>query len=317
LSEWSNNMQTFLRYLEQRQDFIATISTEWPTWTDTVYFLRDIIQFFLQQKHLLDKIADSEDLAGHAYNKPQHKRDIRFHIFLCPKRYWDDQVRSLWLRYKQLKANDCIVLYSGKGHEELFLEKDFLINIPGGIDGYHAFYVMIENIIRNAARHSFRKSRKDHVDIVIEILCDPKEQVGINKNGRKYGAFLFRIYDNVSHIRNRSNDDGILLWGRNKEKGINDKLGEPLIDESAKIKKEYWGLSEIKICASYLRWLEIDRLGTSRNSICGDRKYPLRKLAKSGSGTGAIIRAVKSPIGTLGYEFFILKPRQVGIYCKD
>ena len=324
LSEWSNNMQIFLRYLQQRQDFIATISTEWPEWTDSAYFLRDVMQWFLQQKHLLDNIAASEDLVGHSYDHPSGKNDIRFHIFLCPSKYWNGKPKgcnSVEERYKQIKNknnkgknNDFIILYTNQGEGELSLEKDILISIPGGIVGYHAFYIMIENIIRNAAKHSYKKSGADHLDVVIEILSDPEGKIGIEKNGRKQEAFLFRIYDNVSRITNKKE---ILLWGSNKKRGMNDRLGDSLIDESAKLKKESWGLAEIKISAAYLRGLEINRLGANASSICGDPACSLSQQAQSELGSSAIIRAVKSPLGTLGYEFFVLKPRLVGIHCKN
>jgi len=324
LSEWSNNMQIFLRYLQQRQDFIATISTEWPLWTDSVYFLRDAMQWFLQQKHLLDYIAASEDLVSHSYDNPPAGNDIRFHVFICCENCWENSVKryeSLEERYTSLKdkPDNFIVLYTKKDSEELLLKRDVLVGIPGGIIGYQAFYVMIENIIRNAAKHSYKKSAADHLDVVIEILYDPDEKIGIEKNGRKYGAFLFRIYDNVSYIRDDIDirKDGILLWAGNKEKGMNDRLGDSLIDESAKLKKESWGLAEIKICAAYLRGLEIDRLGSNASAICGKPAYSLSQLAQSELGSSAIIRAVKSPLGTLGYEFFVLKPRLIGIHCKN
>ncbi len=325
LSKWSDNMQIFLRYLQQRQDYIATISTEWPGWTDSVYFLRDVMQWFLQQKHLLDNIAASENLAAHSYDNQSNKSDIRFHIFLCHKKNWEPEPGNLTLseRKDMLLSNKSkkekyksILLYTDKDEEILSPEKDLLIGITGGIIGYHAFYVIIENIIRNAAKHCFERSMKDHLDIVIEILNDPNEEIGINKRGKKYSAFLFRIYDNVSLIRNKQNDDGIILWGKNKEKGLNDKLGESLLDETAKLKKENWGLAEIKISAAYLEGLEIDRLGIAQGSICGDPKYSLKSLAESSFGSSAIIRAVESPLGTLGYEFFVLKPRLVGIHCN-
>jgi len=286
--------------------------------------LRDVMQWFLQQKHLLDNIAASEDLVGHSYDHPSGKNDIRFHIFLCPSKYWNGKPKgcnSVEERYKQIKNknnkgknNDFIILYTNQGEGELSLEKDILISIPGGIVGYHAFYIMIENIIRNAAKHSYKKSGADHLDVVIEILSDPEGKIGIEKNGRKQEAFLFRIYDNVSRITNKKE---ILLWGSNKKRGMNDRLGDSLIDESAKLKKESWGLAEIKISAAYLRGLEINRLGANASSICGDPACSLSQQAQSELGSSAIIRAVKSPLGTLGYEFFVLKPRLVGIHCKN
>jgi len=47
------------------------------------------MQLFLQQKHLLDNIAASENLAAHSYDSSSNEHDIKFHIFLCDKKNWD------------------------------------------------------------------------------------------------------------------------------------------------------------------------------------------------------------------------------------
>jgi len=142
----------------------------------------------------------------------------------------------------------------------------------------------------------------------------------------KLPAFLCRIYDNVSLVANsntpESGGDGVRLWG---EKGINAKLGASIIDETGQLRKENWGLAEMKIAAGYLQRRDVLHIGGEEAKIVGEKGENLAILANGENGLDiemlnqgmkgaeAIIRAVRSPIGTLGYEFFLPKPRMVGI----
>ncbi len=218
-----------------------------------------------------------------------------------------------------------------RGEAECQVDEDILLAIPGGLVGYHAFFVILENVIRNAAKHGYTKEKSDHLDVVIEIYHDPEERIGIqSQNKRKVPAWLLRIYDNVSFVNEGENSRaGVLLWGRNEgEKGINEILGSSFITETGDLKKEDWGLAEIKIAAGYLQRRTISMMGRTGEAITGARpgKFSEDKLddelwrlasADTHQGSEAVIRAVKSPIGTLGYEFYIPRPRTVGILYEE
>jgi hypothetical protein len=339
---WAKDVQNLLKYLQQRQDFLAVISTEWPEWTDVAYFMQDIMRWFFYQKQILDNIAASEGLSDHNYEKENNK-DIRFHIFLIPEELWGEQANSVVDRFKKIKVNckslkgkdgklgcntnnnNCpscrrVLLYTDNKKGSGRLSDDIQVAVPGGVIGYQAFYVILENIIRNAAKHSFEGSGKRHLDVVIEILYDPEEKIGINIKGVKRPAYLFRIYNNVGNVRNGR----ILLWnkkakGESKE-GINDYLGTPLIDETGKLKKECWGMAEMKIAAGFLQGRDIEQIGAGGDKIYGpygsDKNYNFLKLAETEKGSHYIIRAIESPLGTLGYEFYVRKPKMLGILCK-
>jgi len=348
---WSKDVQNLLKYLQQRQDFLAMVSTEWPEWTDVAYLMQDIMRWFFYQKQILDNIAASEGLSSHNYEKENNKdnyekennKDIRFHVFLVPEKLWGWQACSVYDRFNQIKNNcvsvkdqegelgcnsnnnNCpscrrVLLYTDEKTGSGRLSDDIQVAVPGGVIGYHAFYVLLENIIRNAAKHSFEGSSETHLDVVIEILYDPEEKIGINIKGEKRPAYLFRIYNNVGNVRNGR----ILLWnkkakGESKE-GINDYLGTPLIDETGKLKKECWGMAEMKIAAGFLQGRDIEQIGAGGDKIYGpygsDKNYNFLKLAETEEGSPYIIRAIESPLGTLGYEFYVRKPKMLGIVCK-
>ena len=335
---WGKDIKFLLRYLQQRQDFLALISTEWPEWTDVAFFMQDIMRWFFYQKHILDNIAASEGLGAFEYTGTVQEKKIRFHIFLVPEEIWDWRACTIKDRYNQL-INQCninkekgnmglvgsssdnrqscrrILLFTEEDREDKVegcLSEDVKVAVPGGIIGYHAFYIIIENIIRNAAKHNFSGSGEDNLDVVIEILYDYEEKIGIDLNGKKQPAYLFRIYTNVGKIEK---DKGILLWAKEDKKGINDKLATPLIDETGKLRKECWGMAEMKIAAGFLQGRSVEQIGSGGENIYGPyNRTNFKELGETTKqGSRAIIRSVESPVGTLGYEFYVRKPRIVGL----
>lgn len=350
---WSKDVQFLARYIQQRMDFIAQISTDWPEWAESAFLLKDILRWFLSQKHLLNYIGASEGLKAHFYNNGSIDReqinDIRLHVFKITEMVWsgNDKAASLEERIAQIKADckeasnpidpsvlgckklqrtqtcdDChrILLYSSDdGVAQVNLKEDIQFAIPGGIVGYHAFYTIIENVIRNAAKHSYTEDKK-HLDIMIEILHDPNDLIGITferEGGNFTGipAWLIRIYDNVSQTSENQSNEKIPLWS-DDEFGINDRLGKPLIDETGKLRKADWGLAEMKISTGFLQRRNILHIGGEKEKIIGKRTENFLNLGKTITGSQAIIRAVVSPLGTLGYEFYVPKPREIGIFCK-
>ena len=370
LPVWFKDVQILSRYIQQRMDFIAQISTEWPGYTEPAYLLKDLLRWFLHQKHLLNFIAASENLCallfdqeGNPLPKPDDMEgDIRLHVFMVPESLWrqpcvkslSDFDECLQARRKEIAdhcfqeegeldcrrkseeqetpCEDChrILLEINSQGARCQDEQDILLAIPGGLVGYHAFYVILENVIRNAAKHGFARQEQEtrQLDIVIEILYDPEEKIGIQRDNKKLPAFLFRIYDNVSQVANPDKQQkGVHLWMHDpSNKGINNRLGTSIIDETGQLRKEDWGLAEMKIAAGYLQRRDVLHIGGEKEKIGG---YPqeyssietldetMEKNGTSNGGAEAIIRAVSSPIGTLGYEFFIPKPRMVGVVCSD
>lgn len=352
--EWSKDIQYLSRYIQQRMDFIAQISTEWPSWTEPAYLMNDLMRWFLSQKHLLNHIAASEGLQAHSFENDK-TNDIRFHVFLVPeKNCWNnctagnyekpspDRVEN---RMNYLKKNskeqesqdekhlkcipnkdssptqDCksckscrrILLFTpGTGDAHCRTDEDIPLAIPGGIVGYHAFYIILENIIRNGAKHDYTKEGHDHFDVVIEVLYDPEETIGIQKSDekKKIPAFLFRIYNNTSKI-----GDGLTISDDKSKKGMNNVLQTSIITETGELNKGNWGLAEMKIAAGYLQQRDISHIGDGKERITGEKTDNFINLGENENGSDVIIRAVESPIGTLGYEFYIPRPRTVGIVC--
>ncbi|MEM4724401.1 MAG: hypothetical protein QXP01_05265, partial [Candidatus Hadarchaeum sp.] len=325
LYNWAQDIKIFAEYLQQRTDFIAQVSTEWPTWSEPTRFMDGIMRWFLSQKHVLDYIARSDGLSAHVYAQQREgqKGDIRFHVFLVPESCWRSgcSVEQRMEAIKKchlsgLQGDKCILLYTpADGTEQCCKDEGLEVAVPGGIVGQHAFFTILENIIRNAAKHGYaqQKNQTGHLDVVIEVLYDPGENVAIqNEVGdqtRRIPAYLFRIYTNVSPV-----DGSNAVVSVDK---MNEILGKGIIKETGEMERANWGHAEMKIAAGYLQRRDIMHIGGQGQEITGEPGKSMLELGTSATGSRAIIRAVRSPIGTLGYEFYIPRPRTVGIVCPE
>ena len=372
VTEWVKDTRTFFEYLQHRMDFLAQVSTEWPEWTFPAYLMKDIMRYFLMQRHLLDGIAKSEGLRGFYYDwetgykkylesvgdkETEECGKIKFHVLnlSCLERGSQskgDKVKEVWNQSiknseapAQCRITKRIDLVIGKLNEtrkRKFLhtkeesevnidEGDIQIAIPGGIIGYHAFYVIIENVIRNSAKHSYTKykDRIKDLEIMIEFTdtINGKPVVVVEKDSegktKEVEAYLFRIYDNVSFVEKGTEVCGErfrIFSGDAKEKDktpendlvafMNRCLRHSLIKkETGELDKRHWGMAEMKIAAGYLQGREIQDIGAEDDKITGSEKN------QDGDKEDFIIRAVESPIGTLAFEFKVRKPKEVGIVC--
>ena len=229
-------------------------------------------------------------------------------------------------------AQDCqrVLLYSDEASDTTVvrIENDQQVAMPQGIIGYHAFYVILENILRNAAKHSSAQQEKNertessHLDLVIEILFDPERRIGIlagrgnaNRPGEKIPAILVRVYDNLSRVQTAEYERGLRLWGTPGSPGLNDLLQQSLVDDRAVLRRGSWGLAEMKIAAAFLQGRSLARFIDNTEEVTGGRdETDAERMERAcGEGSRMILRAVKSPLGTLGYEFFIRRPRLLAI----
>lgn len=84
----------------------------------------------------------------------------------------------------------------------------------------------------------------------------------------------------------------------------NERLQTPLVDERGSLKKKQWGISEMKIAAAFLRRRDIGYYASLD---------PFKITGESFKDSDFLIRAIRSPIGTLGYEFRMEKNRDLTI----
>ena len=139
-------VELLLGYLQQRMDFVARVTTEWPGWREPVLFVQDLLRGFLKQKILLDKLASDKGI--------RHK-DITFSV-RTPR-------MSTFVDVAELHGGTNV-----PGSRQETSVEDILVAIPGGVVGRQAFYGFLENAIRNTARHGTVQPAGLHVYLSVD-----------------------------------------------------------------------------------------------------------------------------------------------------
>jgi len=383
------------QYIQHRMDYIATATTEFPTWSSEGKLVNGLLRRFLSQRHLLDYIASSEGLHAFKFQDPNISEDA-------------EQPNTIRLRIRRLDKLDA----EGKPHEFIGykgieatanFDEDVAVAIPGGVIGEHAFFTILENVIRNAAKHGWAKTREKQKNNYLDIFIDfkrgdsnrtievdvydglsdvfaisknkivPKEKeeltqeekatndaidglekvimAHINREEKEglqqlQGSLITEDEDALADYLSGKSDnlpemyDSIKMFLRGEEKneaGVQpfkrcqllrdilvgttdnpDKLGHRLwlplhhsqqlklakqfIDESGALRKENWGLAEMKISAGYLNRRPISEIGGL------DKTDPIiTPTCEAGADGGA----------HLGYHFSIPVPREIAFVCDS
>lgn len=218
-----------------------------------------------------------------------------------------------------------MILPTSLANHELLAE-DLKIAIPGGISGFQAFYTILENIIRNAAKHNWiRLPVQDKIGKNLEIKIEIEDQ-----DNKDY--FICKVWANGADLRFKN---GIPKYDENHkleqtdcskenkspnnlEDAINKKLNKVLIndiiDSDGKFIMEYLGSAEIKVNAAYLASKGISL--TSKRMMEGEEILLKDKNAKS--ALKGYIKASQineyvngEIVPRLGYRFKLQKPKEL------
>ena len=274
------------QYIQHRMDYIATVTTDFPTWTQPTMLLGSLMKGFLSQRHLLDHIAESEGLSAWQFQgcklsdeerKKQHW--IEFHV----RRKTNDGSYEELIEYP-----------NGAVH----LDKDVSLAMPGGVVGHHAFYTILENILRNAAKHDWSSSKNGNGDCEwgdMPIYIDFEE---------KRDDVEIEIWTRLSKLPS----------GEELPQKLKGLIERPFINDNGQLRRENWGLAEMKISAGYLRRSGIDVIGGLKRD---ERKLEEKEenaliLPIAAEKTALIGEKDKNETGTyLVYRFSIPKPREL------
>jgi|GEM_PF-1798873 len=229
------SLSRFHAYLATRMDFLADVSTRSGSVMLAKRFYRDVIhEFKSQQTLLLDHISGTS-LSG-------------------------DQIRLIG-RYegRRLTLNE--------------LDSDPIVALPNDILGAQALYVILENIIRNCAKHS-RIQDELRLDLELERT---------SSFSRAYYRLTIR-----DHLCGCLQEPNLIFR-------INDALQQPIIREDGSLHQGHWGLLEMKIAAAYLRQEPPERL----DQISGEEQHP---------GEPPLLHAIEVD-HSLCYELYLLRPQ--------
>jgi len=219
----------FLHYVQERQDFVANINSGDSYIFGPLNLKQDVIDEIapdaLDERHLdgnkankitknylLENIVRSEKISRHS-SENKSLADIQIEIKFNGKKFSTE---------KDTKV------------ENEFYNLDFAVQ--GGQQSRHAFLIMLENIIRNSAKHAFNKSESNNLTITIDVE-------------RLNNGYKISIYDNT---KNADVALDTLKWSLESLKYIDENTNT--IDRNNK------GLKEILVSVLWLKGLEFGKI---------------------------------------------------------
>lgn len=252
----------FNEYLKYRMDFLADIATTMEPYMESpMYFIREIIQGMDKNRLLLNRISGVD---------PSNKK-YSFQLNVSGKiiRHYNDA-------------------------------SDPLMSVPNDVLGTHAFYIILENVIRNMYKHG-----NPATDFKINIQV---------KDSLKDGSFYeIAVFDNLP--KPKSYIDKIV---RKRNETFN-----TTILENNMLRNINLGSIEMAVCAAYLRSLPVDSCDNEKFRIKDDNLSADDQTVIDPSGmliyaySQAIIDETGLEGYSLGYKFFIGKPKQVLVISEE
>jgi hypothetical protein len=230
----------------------------------TLYLYRDILLPFVENTLLLDNIAASE---GINFDKETKLNKLKIKVFLRNKDSKENKTTSqdyteLQAEYPDLKAfdssNDRVISYPDNfpyllTHkkavkedetegieilEEAYNNKKITHDIEVCVRSAHSFYSILENFVRNSAKHNKERIRAEGLIITIRIE---------DKNDDFYKIIL---HDNCSELNYKKLQD------------LNSSISDDLLDLDGKPNKKALGIKDMKINAFLLsRKEELNEVG--------------------------------------------------------
>ena len=221
-------------YIRQKSDFLAEVTTEPAGSAFTAFLYRDVLLPFITNTVLMDCLAANESFRYTDLN--QALLNLRLFVLNTDKQNkYEEIFGNISCTDKESKfefmppymMRDPIKGFKYKCAPKIInSNKDIAVAFPGGT-GQFALYGILENIIRNAAKHNSNIKDKVQPKLTINLYIEDK------KDTDYYSLF---ISDNVSAYTPH----------------VDSFLNKDLIDSSGKVRQEAWGTAEIMICANLL-----------------------------------------------------------------
>jgi len=197
---------------------------------------------------------------------------------------------------------------------------------PSDVLGCQAFYNIIENIIRNTAKHA--KNTIDGIKTFTIHIKDIRETSNLIKDNQQY--YCVEIDDGIaingSEKRTSKNEKFIKFIDKEKSKfikrgkyyrskgsieninwlvdNLNYRLNDSVLDENYKLRSHSLGLLEMEASAAFLRQIDISEIEAERYAV------EANDLWVNSNNEFNILKAFKTDNNALGYRFFIKKPQE-------
>lgn len=277
----NHQLQYFFQYLKTRMDYLSEVTFGVPNLLTTKLMYGEVMKELDQVRILLNYISG---VSNFNYNF------------------------KLMLGDKEITAENAAV-------------NDFSVAFPSDVLGCHAFYNIIENIIRNTAKHAKNNSKPVTFTITFKDV-DSKDCEDIEEAAELY---CVEIVNGV-----REDNIEILVNGEKNEKdeivkkGQNTRLNESVLDKNNNLRSHSLGLLEMEASAAFLRQIDMPEIESEDYHVGDDDKYFHERNGKKRlnilkafaidveemDGKNEKGETIKVKTGRMGYRFFVQKPKE-------
>lgn len=273
----------FIGYLQERQDYIATIASSYIPSFSPVNF-KDSVYDELNPDKRFERHHGSDP---NNHNRPQNI--LLSYIAKSEKlsriKFGDTNNHDIKLGFKY--AGKIFGIDSNESDNETLAEmRRVNFALPGGIVGRQAIFSIVENIIRNAAKHN---NVQGDLHLIFETIDgeELKNYPDAFKDSIS-SASIRELYKNSNHI-----EDLIILTITDNQvceeptiRKLRGALREPYIGPNAQLNK---GIKEIRISSAWLRGVDDDDLFAlcpmdEKESIPKNRLAPSVVIERSKEG---------------------------------
>lgn len=344
----------FISYLQERQDFIATIATDFIPYYSNVNF-KDFIYDELNpdkryERHkdranlkidniLLGNIARSEGLGRPTSPTMTLSGESDLSDIVINFRNFDgNPVKGPDANGKDIDTTDKKVI---EGTKSLAQMRNYDVSLPGGVVGRQAIFSIVENVIRNAAKHgNWRDNNK--LELTFDIyeksdFEDPEKMISDNDNFGDGHLSLKEVFDKFYKDAEDSSDlyfvtltDNLQFDGDKLAK-LRSAIAEEYVNEKGVMEEANKGIKEMRISASWLRSMttsdemeikpKLSIPDTPKNGE--DRKQILLESLKFDSNwkvkekCPAPILYARISNNHLQYIFCLMRPRKIAVISSD
>ncbi len=218
------NTRRFHHYLQGRFDFIARAIGDFEDRCEPVFFVAELLNSFLAQTTFIDSIVSDLGI---------RKKNLSFKVKLPHPNNPEDMIEFISIfEEEKTKAGISEGFRWQKCGEVEIEDCDVMVGLPGGMISAHAFYALIENIIRNSIKYN-RKEQEYCLHIEL-------------KQGR----------DSENTTYNRSNHYHLTFWdnysGADTLAVVSKYFKQDVLDNEGRTQTKGLGVQEMKICAENL-----------------------------------------------------------------
>lgn len=181
--------------------------------------------------------------------------------------------------------------------------KDVNVAISSDILGAHAFYLILENIVRNSAKHG---GHSEEVVFTVKVT-EPTEP-----EWKKKGLLCVQITEDLTDLQKNTK----LVNDRNAS------INAPVLDDKTRrVRDNGWGTLEMKAACAYLRRIALEELDEKKYQapVPKEEDEAMRAKEAAEGDEPPLLRAIGDPSQNkdFGYEFYLMRPKLVMVCADD